>query len=69
MLIREHTPDGRTAVRLHKDWTPAAIGSNLQPKLRNYVDSDDARLLQRALLSKSHYDASSLRASNISSRS
>lgn len=58
MLITERTSDGRTIVRLHKDWHPGRMGIAHISKPRNYVDNADARHLQRALLS--HYDDSRL---------
>ena len=53
MLITERTSDGRTIVRLHKDWHPSRIGKGYVPKLPNYVQSFDAIRLQSALLRKS----------------
>lgn len=51
MLITERISDGRTVVRLHKDWHPNRIGKAYVPPLRNLVTSTDALRLQRALLS------------------
>jgi hypothetical protein len=49
MLIVTET-NGRTVVQFKKNWWPNQIGTNLPPKLRNYVDSHDAARIQRALL-------------------
>ena len=50
MLITERTSDGRTIVRLHKDWHPGRLGSNYQPKPKNYMESADSVRIQKALL-------------------
>lgn len=50
MLITERTSDGRTVVRLHKDWHPGRLGSLYVPPRKNYEASCDAALLQTALL-------------------
>jgi len=50
MLITERTSDGRTVVRLHKDWPPGRIGSAYTPPRRNYEASLDASRIQTALL-------------------
>ena len=50
MLVTERTSDGRTIVRLHKDWHPSRIGKAYVPPLKNYVTSTDALRLQKALL-------------------
>lgn len=50
MLITERTSDGRTVVRLHKDWHPGRLGSLYTPPRRNYEASRDASLIQTALL-------------------
>ena len=50
MLITERTSDGRTVVRLHKDWHPGRMGSLYTPPRRNYEASRDASLIQTALL-------------------
>lgn len=54
MLITERTSDGRTIVRLHKDWHPGRLGTNYQRPARNYMTySADELKLQRALLLRS----------------
>lgn len=50
MLITERTSDGRTIVRLHKDWHPNRIGRAYIPKQPNHVASRDAYIIQSALL-------------------
>jgi hypothetical protein len=50
MLVTERTSDGRTVVRLHKDWHPGRIGSAYTPPRKNYENSLDAIRLQSALL-------------------
>jgi len=50
MLITERTSDGRTVVRLHKDWHPSRIGKAYVPPTKNYVTTHDAQRLQAALL-------------------
>ena len=50
MLVTERTSDGRTVVRLHKDWHPGRIGSAYTPPRKNYETSLDASRLQAALL-------------------
>jgi hypothetical protein len=61
MLITERTSDGRTVVRLHKDWHPARLGSNYQPRPRNYMDDNYEALHIQDVLLRSHYDASNIR--------
>jgi hypothetical protein len=36
MLITEHTADGRTVVRLRKDWHPGRIGLAYVPPIKRY---------------------------------
>ena len=55
MLITERTSDGRTVVRLRKDWNPSRIGKSYVPPLKNYVTSHDALRIQAALLRKDKY--------------
>lgn len=55
MLITERTSDGRTVVRLHKDWNPSRIGKSYVPPLKNFVASHDALRIQAALLRKDKY--------------
>jgi hypothetical protein len=52
MLITERTSDGRTIVRLHKDWHPNRISKAYQRPLPNLVQSKDAWNIQTALLRK-----------------
>jgi hypothetical protein len=54
MLVTERTSDGRTVVRLHKDWHPGRIGSAYTPPRKNYEASLDASRLQAALLRGKH---------------
>lgn len=37
MLVTERTSDGRTIVRLHKDWHPGRIGIAYKPKTFNQL--------------------------------
>lgn len=55
MLVTERTSDGRTVVRLHKDWNPSRISKSYVPPLKNYVASHDAMRIQAALLRKDKY--------------
>lgn len=50
MLVTEYTSDGRTIVRLRKDWNPTRIGKAYMPPIKNHVQSKDAYRLQSALL-------------------
>lgn len=50
MLVTEYTTDGRTIVRFRKDWNPTRISKGYVAPLKNYVVSEDACKLQRALL-------------------
>jgi hypothetical protein len=50
MLITERTSDGRTIVRLHKDWHPGRISSGWTPPQRNYMVSDEDFHTQYSLL-------------------
>lgn len=36
MLVTERTSDGRTVVRLHKDWNPSRINKHLIIRKSNY---------------------------------
>ena len=56
MLITERTSDGRTVVRLHKDWNPSRIGKSYVPPLKNYVTSIDALRIQAAMLRKKTFN-------------
>jgi hypothetical protein len=57
MLITERTSDGRTVVRLHKDWNPSRIGKAYTPPPQNNMESRYAEMLQVGLLNKSNYSA------------
>lgn len=50
MLMTERTSDGRTIVRLHKDWHPGRISSGWTPPQRNYMTSDEDYHTQHTLL-------------------
>lgn len=54
MLIVERNENGRTVVRLHKDWHIGRMGSAYTPPKQNFVVGDDACKLQSALLRSSH---------------
>jgi hypothetical protein len=67
MLITERTSDGRTVVRLHKDWNPSRIGKAYTPPPQNNMESRYAEMLQTGLLNKNNYSATPW-ASNIRRR-
>ena len=50
MLVTERTSDGRTVVRLHKDWHPGRLGSLWVPPRKNYEASYDSTTSQTAIL-------------------
>lgn len=50
MLIIERNENGRTVVRLHKDWHIGRLSSAYTPPKQNYVVGDDAERLQFALI-------------------
>jgi hypothetical protein len=50
MLITERTSDGRTIVRLHKDWHPGRISAGYLPPQRNYMETEEDFSVQCALL-------------------
>jgi hypothetical protein len=50
MLITERTSDGRTIVRLHKDWHPGRISSGWLPPQRNYMTTEEDYHTQHTLL-------------------
>jgi len=52
MLVTERTSDGRTVVRLHKDWHLGRIGRCYTPPRKNYETSWDSTKIQTALLKK-----------------
>ena len=52
MLITEQTSNGRTIVKVRKDWHPNRIGIAYTPPLQRIVPSASAYKLQTALLNK-----------------
>ena len=50
MLVTERTSDGRTIVRLHKDWHPGRISAGWLPPQRNYMETEEDFHTQHALL-------------------
>ena len=52
MLVTERTSDGRTIVRLHKDWHPDRIGKAYVPPIKNNVQSKDAYKIQTAFIGR-----------------
>jgi len=52
MLITERTSDGRTIVRLHKDWHPGRISSGWLPPQRNYMRTEEDYFTQHSLLKR-----------------
>jgi len=52
MLITERTSDGRTVVRLHKDWHPGRISAAYVPPQKYYDQPVVERLLQTQGLKK-----------------
>jgi hypothetical protein len=50
MLITERTSDGRTIVRLHKDWHPGRISSGYVTPTRNYMHTEEVYYTQHTLL-------------------
>jgi hypothetical protein len=52
MLITERTSDGRTIVRLHKDWHPGRISSGYVPPQRNYMTTEEDYYTQHTLLKR-----------------
>jgi len=44
MLIVEKTSNGRTIVRLHKDWHPNRIGKGYQSPPKNYMTDSSIRI-------------------------
>ena len=53
MLVVERNENGRTVVRLHKDWHIGRMSSAYTPPKRNYV-TRDAERLQTSLLETRH---------------
>lgn len=52
MLITEYTSDGRTIVRLRKDWTPDRISKGYVAPIKNHVQSKDAYKIQTAFIGR-----------------
>lgn len=52
MLMTERTSDGRTIVRLHRDWHPGRISAGYVAPYRNYMTTDEDIQTQRALLKR-----------------
>lgn len=52
MLVVEYIANGRTVVRLHKDWHPGRISRAWLPPPQNNVSGGDAFALQSAFLPK-----------------
>ena len=52
MLVTESTSNGRTIVKVRKDWNPSRIGIAYTPPLQRIVPSATAYKLQTALLRK-----------------
>ena len=50
MLRIETTSNGRTVVRLQKDWTPSRIGRAYAPRPQMYDHTRDLTRLQTVLL-------------------
>lgn len=44
MLIVEKQNNGRTIVRLHKDWHPSRISKGYQAPMKNYMTDGSIRL-------------------------
>jgi hypothetical protein len=51
MLIIEQQSNGKTVVKIKKDWHPNRVGKAYSPN-KNYIDSRDMERLQSALLRK-----------------
>ena len=52
MLVTERTSDGRTIVRLHKDWHPGRISAGWTPPQRNYMETEEDFHTQTTLLKR-----------------
>lgn len=50
MLVVERTSNGRTVVRLHKDWNPGRISLGWTPPPKNYEQSNLELMLQNQYL-------------------
>jgi len=56
MLRIETTSNGRTVVRLQKDWSPARIGRAYAPRPQMYDHQRDLTRLQTALLKEKAHE-------------
>ena len=56
MLRLETTSNGRTIVRLHKDWNPTRIGRAYTPRPPMYDHQRDLTRLQTALLKETRHE-------------
>jgi hypothetical protein len=54
MLVTEQTSNGRTIVKIRKDWHPNRVGIAYTPPLQRIVPSATAYQLQTALLNKTN---------------
>lgn len=52
MLIIEYITNGRSIVKLRKDWTPARISRAYIPPLKTYQFDKDTVRIQTALIGK-----------------
>ena len=52
MLIIEQTMNGRSIVKIRKDWSPSRIGRAYTPPVQNNVRSKDAYKIQTAYIGK-----------------
>jgi len=50
MLVTERTSDGRTIVRLHKDWHHARVSAGWLPPQKNYMTTEEDYHTQYSLL-------------------
>jgi len=57
MLRLETTSNGRTIVRLHKDWNPTRIGRAYAPRPQMYDHQRDLTRLQTALLKETRRES------------
>jgi hypothetical protein len=56
MLRIETTSNGRTVVRLQKDWTPSRIGRAYTPRPQMYDHTRDLTRLQTVLLKEKTHE-------------
>lgn len=57
MLRLETTSNGRTIVRLHKDWNPTRISRSYAPRPPMYDHQRDLTRLQTALLKEARRES------------